>query len=170
MDLNIAARSLHQLRDTMFYKNCGLNMKQEGLVKRHIVGYMRGHFYIWVNPIVSREFKEGICVKFKFGQLSKESVQQFEKYFKEVEAMNVWEVLNKAIEKTSDTLEGTAGKENIARIRELATSWFKNELDEWDKKLEEQIMKAITVVHEIKCKKKPGVYNFNKIELLLYHT
>ena len=51
MDLNIAARSLHQLRDTMFYKNCGLNMKQEGLVKRHIVGYMRGHFYIWVNPI-----------------------------------------------------------------------------------------------------------------------
>ena len=165
MDLNIAARSLHQLRDTMFYKNCGLNMKQEGLVKRHIVGYMRGHFYIWVNPIVSREFKEGICVKFKFGQLSKESVQQFEKYFKEVEAMNVWEVLNKAIEKTSDTLEGTAGKENIARIRELATSWFKNELDEWDKKLEEQIMKAITVGHEIKCKKKPGVYNFNKIEL-----
>ena len=67
------------------------------------------------------------------------SKQQCEKYFKEVEAMNVWEVLNKAIENTSDTLEGTAGKENIGRIRELATSWFKNELDEWDKKLEEQI-------------------------------
>ena len=136
------AKSLHQLKDTKFYKNCGLNMKQEGLVKRHIVGYMRGHFYIWVNPIVSREFGEGICVKFKLGQLSKESVQQFEKYFKEVEAMNVWEVLNKAIENTSESLEGTVTNDNFGRIRELATSWFKNELEVWDKKLEVEIMKA----------------------------
>jgi hypothetical protein len=165
MELNIMAKSLHQLKDTKFYKNCGLNIKQEGLVKRHIVGYMRGHFYIWVNPIVSREFGEGICVKFKLGQLSKESVQQFEKYFKEVEAMNVWEVLNKAIENTSESLEGTVTNDNFGRIRELATSWFKNELEVWDKKLEVEIMKAIRVGHGIKCKKKPGVYNFTRIEL-----
>ena len=91
MELNIAARSLYQLKDTKFYKKCGLNMKQEGLVKRHIVSYMRGHFYIWVNPIVSREFGEGICVKFKSGQLSRESDEKFEKYYEEVQvqAMNV---------------------------------------------------------------------------------
>ena len=165
MELTIEARGLYPLKDTSFYKNCGLSLRQEGQVKRQIVGYMRGHFYIWVNPIVSRDFGAGISVKFKFGQLLEESVQQFEKYFKEVEAMNVWEVFDKAVGNTVKFLSREVGEEKIKRLMELAVSWFKKELNEWDKKLEVEILKALGVAHGIKCKKKPGVYNFTGIVL-----
>ena len=38
-------------------------------------------------------------------------------------------------------------------------------LNEWDKKLEVEVMRAIRIGHGIKCRKKPGVYNFTGLVL-----
>ena len=171
MELIIDARKLYPLKDTMFYKKCGLSLQQEKKVGSLIVSGLRGHFFNYVNPITARDFQAGVSVKFKFGELTKESVASFEKYVKEVEDMNVWRCFDKALRGATEYLKGAkVGKEpvddeKVEKIVEQANVWFKRELAEWDKKLKEEVRKAIKAEHGKKCKKKPGVYNFTRVVL-----
>ena len=57
MELIIDARKLYPLKDTMFYKKCGLSLQQEKKVGSLIVSGLRGHFFNYVNPITARDFQ-----------------------------------------------------------------------------------------------------------------
>ena len=71
MELIIDARKLYPLKDTMFYKKCGLSLQQEKKVGSLIVSGLRGHFFNYVNPITARDFQAGVGVKFKFWRIDK---------------------------------------------------------------------------------------------------
>ena len=130
MEPKIDARKLYQIKNSKFYKSCRLSWKQQKKIAKHVVSYLRGHFHNWVNPIVVRDFGAGISLKFKFGGLSKESVSNFEKYFEEVEAMNVWKVFDKAIGEAVLWLKGKHPVDDrvVEDVMQRATEWFKKEL------------------------------------------
>ena len=170
MDLIIDAKKLYPIKDNGFYKDSRLNSRQQ-MKTRLVVGYMRGHFNKWVNPIVVKDFTGGTSVKFKFGEMSKDASQGFEKYIKEVEYMNVWKLFENAMDEVEKYLKGNHGDEEsvdeivVVEMKEIATEWFRKELIEWDKKLEDDVKRAIKIGHGIKCKKKPEAYHFTDITL-----
>ena len=98
MELIIDPKKLYPIKDGDFYKNSMLNSKKHERIVRHFVNTLREHFNRLVNPTVVRDFREGISVKFKFGELLKESIPKLEKFLHKVEGMNVWKVFDKAME------------------------------------------------------------------------
>ena len=138
MELNIDPKNLYPIKDGGFCKTMS-NYKKHEKIARHVVNFLRGHFEICV-----KDFGAGICVIFKFGEMSEESKPELEKYLKEVEAMNVWKVFDKPMDEAVQSMRGKHDKEPVdVKVIKDVKVWFKKEIIEWDKRLEMEVKRAI---------------------------
>ena len=112
MELNIDPKNLYPIKDGGFGKTLS-NYKKHEKIARHVVQFLTGHFERCMNPTVVKDFGAGICLKFKFGEMSEESKPELEKYLKEVEAMNVWKVFDKAMDEAVQSMRGKHDKEPV---------------------------------------------------------